>query len=126
RAVIGLGALASDVTDLAKRLRALMALLADPERCAFVAVARPAELPRRETERLVRGLDELGVPVSAIVANAVTEGDCSRCAAAQKAERPELTRLRRLAETLVVAPAIFPAPRGAKSLLAWRGSWSRK
>ena len=124
RRVVGLGDLASDLTDLAKRLRALIALLADPERCAFVAVARPAELPRRETERLVKGLAELGVPLASIVANAVTEGDCSRCAAAAKAEKPELARLRRLGDT-IVAPAIFPAPRGAKALLAWRATFRK-
>jgi arsenite/tail-anchored protein-transporting ATPase len=124
RRVIGLGELASDLTDLAKRLRALMTLLADEERCAFVAVARPAELPRRETERLVSGLAELRVPLSAIVANAVTEGDCSRCTAAAKAEAPELARLRRLG-TMFVAPAIYPAPIGPKQLLAWRASWRK-
>lgn len=124
RRVVGLGELASDLTDLAKRLRALIALLADRERCAFVAVARPAELPRRETERLVKGLGDLGVPLSAIVANAVTDGDCSRCAAARKAEKPELARLRKLGPTFV-APAIFPAPRGAKNLLAWRASFRK-
>lgn len=127
RRVIGLGELASDLTDLAKRLRALIALLADPKRCAFVAVARPAELPRRETERLVDRLADLGVPLSAIVANAVTEGECSRCEAAAKAERPERARLRRLAPAFV-APAIFPARgslRGAKELLAWRATWRK-
>lgn len=124
RRVVGLGELASDLTDLAKRLRALIALLADKERCAFVAVARPAELPRRETERLAKGLADLSVPLASIVVNAVTEGDCSRCKAAAKAEKPELARLRRLGDTMV-APAIFPAPRGAKALLAWRAGWRR-
>jgi arsenite-transporting ATPase len=124
RRVIGLGDLASDLTDLAKRLRALIALLGDPKRCAFVAVARPAELPRRETERLVKELRDLGVPLSAIVANAVTDGDCSRCAAAKKAERPELAKLGRLGPTFV-APATYPAPAGAKQLLAWRAAWRK-
>jgi anion-transporting ArsA/GET3 family ATPase len=122
--VIGLGELATDLTDLAKRLRGLIALLADPKRCAFVAVARPAELPRLETARLVEGLEILGVPLCAIVANAVTEGECSRCAAAAEAEKPELGKLRRLGPT-IVAPAFFPAPAGAGRLRAWRATWRR-
>ncbi|MBX3210217.1 MAG: TRC40/GET3/ArsA family transport-energizing ATPase, partial [Labilithrix sp.] len=59
RSVIGLGELASDLTQLARRLRALIALLADPARCAFVIVTRPAALPRLETERLARELRRL-------------------------------------------------------------------
>src|SRR5205814_595687 len=96
RRVIGLGDLASDLVDLAHRLRALIALLADPTRCAFVIVARPAELPRVESERLARGLDDLGVPISAVVANAVNGGTCSRCRAIQAREAPEIAALARL------------------------------
>src|SRR5690606_37801346 len=62
RSVIGLGEFSSDLTQLARRLRALIALLADPARCAFVIVTRPAELPRMETERMARALRRLRVP----------------------------------------------------------------
>jgi arsenite-transporting ATPase len=124
RRVVGLGELAGDLTDLARRLRALIALLADRDRCAFVAVARPAELPRLETERLARGLEALGVPLSAVVVNAVTTGDCSRCAAAARAERPEIARLRRIAPAFL-APAVFPSPTRAADLLAWRATWAK-
>lgn len=127
RRVVGLGDLASDLTDLARRLRALIALLADRERCAFVAVARPAELPRLETERLAAGLEELGVPLSAIVVNAVTSGACGRCTQATRAEAPELRRLARIASRAAtfVAPARYPAPAGAKALVAWRATWRK-
>ena len=129
RRVIGLGDLASDLMDLARRLRALIALLADEARCAFVVVARPAELPRVESERLVRGLDELGVPISAVVATAVNGGTCSRCRAVQARESPEIAALARLAKkrarmgTLFRTPAIHPPPIGATELLAWRAQW---
>ncbi len=123
RQVVGLGELASDLMDLARRLRAFIALLADPERCAFIAVARPAELPRRETERLVRALSELHVPLSAVVANAVTRGTCARCVTAAASEAAELRRLRKLGPTFL-APAAYPGPSGAEALLAWRARWT--
>ena len=123
RQVVGLGDLASDLMDLARRLRAFIALLADPARCAFVAVTRPAELPRRETVRLVRALAALGVPLSAIVMNAVTAGTCARCAAASQAEAPEIRRIAKLGPT-VSAPALHPAPVGPDALAAWRARWT--
>ncbi|MBX3218401.1 MAG: TRC40/GET3/ArsA family transport-energizing ATPase [Labilithrix sp.] len=129
RSVIGLGELASDLTILARRLRALVALLTDPGRCAFVIATRPAALPRLETERLARGLGHLRVPLTAIVANAVTTPSCARCSEVAKAERAELDRLTRLAARassagrLIVAPAVHPGPRGVAQLRRWRGAW---
>jgi arsenite/tail-anchored protein-transporting ATPase len=129
RSVVGLGEFASDLTTFARQLRALMALLADPARAAFVAVTRPAALPRLETERLVRKLHELEVPLAAILANAVTEPGCTRCNTAIHVERAELARLARLAsefsrsKELVIAPATYPGPRGASMLARWRSSW---
>jgi arsenite-transporting ATPase len=130
RNVVGLGEFASDLTKLARDLRGLIALLTDPARAAFVAVARPAVLPRLETERLARELHALGVPLAAILANAVTEPGCTRCDAAVRAERAELSRLERLAselsrsKELVVAPATYPGPRGAPALSRWRATWT--
>jgi anion-transporting ArsA/GET3 family ATPase len=134
RSVIGLGELASDLTRFARQLKALIALLADPARAAFVAVTRPAALPRLETERLAHKLQELEVPLAVILANAVTERPivaCTRCNMVVRAERPELARLARLAselsrsKELVIAPATYPGPRGAATLARWRSSWTR-
>ncbi|MBX3224224.1 MAG: TRC40/GET3/ArsA family transport-energizing ATPase [Labilithrix sp.] len=130
RSVIGLGELASDLTQLARRLRALIALLADSARCAFVIVTRPAALPRLETERLARELRRLRVPLAAVVANAVTVPSCGRCAAVAATERAELDRLAALASRaasarrLIVAPAVHPGPRGAAQLRRWQRGWS--
>jgi arsenite-transporting ATPase len=130
RRVVGLGELATDLTALAKRLRALIALLRDRTRCAFVAVARAAELPRLETERLARRLHDLEVPLGAVVANAVTiDAECTRCEGVVAAEAPEIVRLRGIARRarapFVSAPARYPPPRGPRALAAWRATWRR-
>jgi arsenite-transporting ATPase len=132
RNVVGLGEFAKDLTRFARQLRALIALLADPERAAFVVVTRPAALPRLETERLARRLNELEVPLATILANAVTEeGSCTRCETASRVELPELVRLASLATRfarspeLVTAPATYPGPRGASALSRWRARWRR-
>jgi anion-transporting ArsA/GET3 family ATPase len=130
RHVVGLGELASDLTKLARQLRALIALLSDRERTAFVAVARPAALPRLETERLLAKLKALHVPVSSLVVNAVTTPRCARCAAIAAHEAPELARLetlgRRAKARIVHAPAVEPPPRGPEALRAWCATWSAR
>jgi len=131
RNVVGLGEFASDLTTFARQLRALMALLADPARTAFVAVTRPAALPRLETERLARKLQELEVPLAAILANAVSQPGCTRCNTAVQVERSELARLTSLgsklsrSKELVIAPATYPGPRGAPALARWHSRWQQ-
>jgi arsenite-transporting ATPase len=130
RHVVGLGELASDLTALAKQLRQLIALLADRERTAFVAVARAAALPRLETERLVAKLKKLRVPLAAVVVNAVTSPSCGRCIAAAALEAPEIVRLASIAKRrrarAVYAPAVHPPPRGPEALRTWCASWSSR
>lgn len=132
RSVVGLGEFAEDLMVLAKRLRALIALLADPVQCAFIVVTRAAALPRIETERLARDLRKLKVPVTAIVANAVTNPTCSRCIVAANEERGELEKLERLASRaarsprLIVTPAIYPGPHGVRELRLFRDEWTER
>ena len=127
RKIVGLGELATDLMDLAKRLRALIALLHDPAQCAFVAVARPGALPRLETERLVKELAKQRIPLARLVVNAVTQPTCARCREAAAHERPEVARLAGLAKRaraeLVLAPAIHPPPKGPNALRAFRKAW---
>lgn len=130
RRIVGLGELASNLTSLAKQLRAFIALLHDRERTAFVAVTRAAALPRLETERLIAGLKRLHVPLAGVVVNAVTHPSCARCAAAAELEAPELRRLasaaKRARTSLVETPAVFPPPHGPEALRAWCAAWSAR
>jgi arsenite-transporting ATPase len=123
RKIMGLGELAHDLLALAKKLKQLDAILHDPARTRFVAVARAAALPRLETERLSRALGAMGVPAFAVVVNAVTSGTCARCARARTVEAREIERLSSLGHAMLIAPAAFPPPRGAPAISRWAARW---
>jgi arsenite-transporting ATPase len=130
RRVIGLGELGADLVTLSRDLRALQTLLGDRERTRALAVTRAAELPRLETQRLAAELGRLGVPLTAVIINALTPPGCARCRAAAAAERraaralaAELRRARRSPVLIVGAPAAVPPPRGPRALARWRRTW---
>lgn len=122
REAVGLPAgWAEELLELARRLKAFRALLADPARCRFAAVTRAGELPRRETERLLEALGRLGVAAPTFVVNAFPEGECARCRRAAGRARDELERLP--ASSILTAPARYPPPRGVPTLERWGRSW---
>lgn len=129
REVIPPGKLSADLVELAKGLRLLREVLADPQRCAFVPVTRPAALPRAETERLLDALDEIGLVVPIVVVNGNTPAGCARCRAAAAREEKEVRALagacrERAGCAMVLAPSIAPPPRGAGPLRDWSETWS--
>jgi len=117
REAVGLGDLAAGLVDLSRSLKRLQALLRDSEQTRFVVVTRAAELPRRETERLLGSLKRLEIAVPAIVVNAVAPPGCTRCG--KQAPRPIKTRC-----AIIEAPATFPPPRGARALASWVQDWT--
>jgi arsenite-transporting ATPase len=137
RAVIGLGDFAADLVEVSRDLRRLDALLRDPVRTRFIAVTRPAELPRRETARLVAAVGRLGITTPAVIANAVSDTGphadardgrrvtCRRCARRNRLAVRELARVpaTRARARLVVAPIATPPPIGVTALEAWSASW---
>jgi arsenite-transporting ATPase len=149
REVAPAGELAAELVSLSRRLKRFAALLRDPAACRFVAVARAAELPCRETARLMAALEEMGIRLGGLVVNAVTPipwrqdgggapvADCARCARRAEAEAPHLAALGALARgrggppgrgqgegcAMILAPAEFPPPRGARRLGEWGQSW---
>jgi arsenite/tail-anchored protein-transporting ATPase len=130
RQVVGLGQLAQELVDLSKQLRTLEALLRDPARTAFVAVTRPADLPRRETARLLDQLDAMGIPVAGLLVNAITPPGCARCRRAAAREEKHVRALARRFLTgaerpMILAPMIAPEPRGVRALRDWGRTWRR-
>ena len=126
REVVGLGEMAADLVATSRRLRELIALLTDPARARVVAVTRAAELPQRETERLLARLRGLCIAVAAVMVNAVTPPGCRRCEGARRAERRwrgHLARHGRGAWSIICSPAVTPPPHGAAALRAWSQSW---
>jgi arsenite-transporting ATPase len=124
RRVIGLGDLARTLTTTARELRELKELLRDPERCLFIPVTRAAALPRIETERLLSALRHAGIAAGPVLVNALTPPGCARCRRAAAAEQVELSALRRRTPAMLGAPAVTPAPRGPRALLAFSRTWA--
>ncbi|MEA2562044.1 MAG: arsenite/tail-anchored protein-transporting ATPase [Acidobacteriota bacterium] len=111
REAVSLGSLAAELVELSKSLKRLLALLRDPARARFVAVSRDAELPRRETLRLLEELRSLSISVPAVIINAMGDGEPRKvptgCA-------------------IIIAPAMYPPPRGAKALAGWARTWKQQ
>jgi arsenite-transporting ATPase len=126
RRVTGLGNAARDLTDTARELRELQELLHDPGRARFVAVTRPAELPRLETVRLLAALRRLRVPAPVVLVNARTGPGCSRCRRAAAAEEREIAELRRIRRgwAMLGAPRVSPGPRGPEELERFGSTWT--
>ncbi|MFL6192961.1 MAG: ArsA family ATPase [Thermoanaerobaculia bacterium] len=127
REAVGLGDLASELVELSRSLKRLQELLRDPARTRFVAVTRAAELPRRETVRLLESLARLGIAVPAVVVNAVPPAGCPRCGPSGREEaailRKRLVRAGLGRYAMMRAPAEYPPPRGVERLSRWARSW---
>ena len=128
RSLVRPGQLAAELVELSKSIRELIALLRDGKTTRFVAVTRAAELPRRETARLLARLRRLHLSTPVVVVNARTLNPlrCARCRAVSAAERRELAALRRLCGrrcAIIQTPLSAPPPRGHKALDAWSRTW---
>jgi arsenite-transporting ATPase len=130
RDAVGLpGSWAEELLALARELKGLRALLADPDRCRFAAVTRAGELPHRQTRRLVAALERLGIATPVVVVNAVPEGECARCRRGAERARAEIERLGTELRGpgrpchILVAPAEYPPPRGVRALERWGRRW---
>ena len=128
RSLVRPGQLAAELVGVSKSIRELIALLRDATTTKFIVVTRAAELPRRETARLLARLRRLHLSAPAIVVNArtLTPGRCARCRAVAAAERRELASLRPLCGrrcAIIQTPLSVPPPRGVRALEAWARTW---
>jgi arsenite/tail-anchored protein-transporting ATPase len=128
KSLIKPGRLAEELVEVSKSIRALQALLHDASATRFIVVTRAADVPRRETGRLLARLRRLKLSAPAIVANALTlaPGRCAWCRAVAAEEARELAALRRLCArrcAIIQAPIAAPAPRGTHALEEWARTW---
>jgi arsenite-transporting ATPase len=131
RALVRPGQFAAALVALSREIRALQELLHDAGRTRFVVVTRAAELPRRETARLLTRLRRLRIAAPVVVVNARTlaPGACPWCRTLAASESREVERLaaacRGRAERCVIiqAPLAAPPPRGAAMLERWSKTW---
>jgi arsenite-transporting ATPase len=63
----------AELEDLAERIERLRAVLRDPSKTDFRVVLVPEKMSVLESERLIRRLDEFGIPVRTVVVNQVME-----------------------------------------------------
>jgi anion-transporting ArsA/GET3 family ATPase len=120
------GQLAAELVDVSKSIRELQALLRDAAQTRFIVVTRAAEVPRRETARLLARLRQLKLSTPAVIFNALTmaPGTCAWCRATAAAERREVAALRVPRGCAIIrTPLSAPPPRGVKALDAWAGHW---
>ncbi len=118
RELVGLQGLAEDLLGMAKRLKSTIALLRDPERCAFVPIALPEQMVIEETQRLIDALDAAGMPIEMIVLNKRRSCTCGRCQTSTGEEARQADRLRALYAYPVVDVPLQPAPPAGRDALA--------
>jgi anion-transporting ArsA/GET3 family ATPase len=123
------GQLAAELVAMSRSVRELQAMLQDGAITRFIVVTRAAEVPRRETLRLLARLRQLRVAVPALIVNARTmaPGECFRCRAIDRIERRELLALTRTRQAggcvIIEAPLAVPPPRGVAALDGWARTW---
>ena len=117
--VARLGDLGALLLELSKGLGRLRELLADGRQTAFVAVTRPAALPRLETARLVRRLKRLHIPVTAVVVSAIGRGTCQRCVSVRRAQEREIAAMRASARTAKIPRVVLTEARVRRPAV-WR------
>jgi len=126
RSLVRPGQLAAELVDVSKSIRELQALLRDHQQTRFIVVTRAAEVPRKETARLLARLHRLRLATPAVVFNALTTtpGRCARCRATAAAEAREIRALRRPRGCAIIrTPLVAPPPRGVAALQRWAATW---
>jgi arsenite-transporting ATPase len=123
REVIGLGETAERLLELARRLRALQARLADADRTLPLVVARPDALGVAESERLVPQLAALGLPAPVLLVNRLFAPD-GTVPAARRAAAAQLLAIGGVMER-ASAPELASGPVGTQALRGFAGLWRR-
>jgi arsenite/tail-anchored protein-transporting ATPase len=108
-----LGDLGADLLSLAKRIRAVGALLHDPTRASLIAVVLDEPLVRSETRRLTDAVGALGVRIGGVIWNR----------APPDVSFPQLPLPAAATAAQLVAFEIQPSPRGVTAIRQWADTW---
>ena len=108
-----LGDLGADLLSLAKRIRAVGALLHDAARASLIAVALDEPLVRRETRRLTDSVGALGVRIRGVIWNRT----------APHAALPKFPLPAAATAAHLVAFETQPSPRGIAAIRQWADTW---
>jgi arsenite-transporting ATPase len=127
------GRLAERLVTLSRSLGALDQVLHDPAQTAFVIVTRASELPKSESERLIRRLRKERFATALVVVNARTlaAGTCPLCRARARGERRPAAALRQACRrhargcVIIQTALAAPPPVGADALTRWLLTWTR-
>jgi arsenite-transporting ATPase len=121
---------AEELVALSKSIKKVIALLTDPERCEFVAVAIPERMSLEETIDLAKSLEKLNVPLRKLLINGLAPDDaCAFCKSRRKAQDQVVAdfekRFRRRSVEMFVASQQPHEIRGAEDLLTHFRAWDR-
>jgi arsenite/tail-anchored protein-transporting ATPase len=108
-----LGDAGADLLALAKRIRAVSALLSDPARASLIVVALDEPLVHRETRRLTDAVGVLGVEIRAVIWNRTASGESP----------PPIPLPAAATAAQLVAFETEPSPRGVTAIRRWTESW---
>jgi arsenite/tail-anchored protein-transporting ATPase len=108
-----LGDLGADLLSLAKRIRAVGALLRDPDQASLIVVSLDEPLVHLETRRLTDAVGALGLRISAVIWNRSTP----------ERTLPQLPLPAAAAAAQLVAFETQPSPRGVTAIRRWAGTW---
>jgi arsenite-transporting ATPase len=133
RELVRPGRLAEELMRLSRSVGALDRMLHDAARTRFVLVTRASELPKLESERLMRHLRTARFALPIVILNAMTlaAGTCPLCRARARGERRPAAAFRRACQRHARGCAIIqtalaaPPPVGADALTRWVQTWTR-
>jgi arsenite-transporting ATPase len=91
KTVVRASHVAEELVALSKSIKRIIALLTDPQACAFQGIAIPERMSLEETVRLTRALERLKVPMRRLLINGVIPAEaaqaCDFCSARRLAQR---------------------------------------
>jgi arsenite-transporting ATPase len=117
--------IAVDLATLGQQVRRLLEIMKDVRRSRLWAVMLPELVPGRQTERLLKAIEELGITVDSLFVNRVLmeESGCRRCQRARQWQQATLAVLRKKYPhySLYVAPEFSHEIAGTVDLRKFTG-----